>query len=183
MAQAAWEKANLTTAAQRSAARDGGRWKFLVGGVLILVAVGYMIISSTISGASFFITIDELLANPEYLGQDVRISGAVLGDTIEYDSENLTIRFTISHIPQNFDNLAVALDESVSNPNLSRIEVYIENEVKPDLLQHAAQAIVSGTLGADGVFYATELLLKCPTRLEENSVPGGVQPHMLDSEA
>src|SRR5690606_9724334 len=97
---------------------------------------------------------------PAYVGQTVRISGAVLGDTIQYDSQNLTIEFTISHIPQNFDNLAVALDESVSNSSLARLPIYIEDEVKPDLLQHAAQAIITGTLGEDGVFYATELLLK-----------------------
>jgi len=39
--------------------------------------------------------------------------------------------------------------------------------VKPDLLKHEAQAIVTGHLGADGIFYADELLLKCPTRYEE----------------
>jgi cytochrome c-type biogenesis protein CcmE len=38
---------------------------------------------------------------------------------------------------------------------------------KPDLLQEHAQAIVEGHLGADGKFYADNLLLKCPTRYEE----------------
>jgi cytochrome c-type biogenesis protein CcmE len=38
----------------------------------------------------------------------------------------------------------------------------------PDLLRHEAQAIVTGRIGADGVFYADELLLKCPTRYEED---------------
>ena len=38
----------------------------------------------------------------------------------------------------------------------------------PDLLQHEAQAIMTGRLGDDGVFYADELLLKCPSRYEES---------------
>jgi cytochrome c-type biogenesis protein CcmE len=38
---------------------------------------------------------------------------------------------------------------------------------RPDLLRHEAQAIVTGRMGEDGVFYADELLLKCPTRYEE----------------
>jgi cytochrome c-type biogenesis protein CcmE len=38
---------------------------------------------------------------------------------------------------------------------------------KPDLLRNEAQAIVTGKLNEDGVFYAEELLLKCPTRYEE----------------
>ena len=39
--------------------------------------------------------------------------------------------------------------------------------LKPDLLRNEAQAIMTGHLGAHGVFYADELLLKCPTRYEE----------------
>jgi cytochrome c-type biogenesis protein CcmE len=35
------------------------------------------------------------------------------------------------------------------------------------LLRDEAQAIMTGKMGADGVFYATELNLKCPTRFEE----------------
>jgi cytochrome c-type biogenesis protein CcmE len=38
---------------------------------------------------------------------------------------------------------------------------------KPDLLKNEAQAIVTGKVGADGVFYADELLLKCPTRYDQ----------------
>jgi cytochrome c-type biogenesis protein CcmE len=55
----------------------------------------------------------------------------------------------------------------VSNPNATRVKVHLENQVKPDLLQHESQAIVTGTLGKDGVFYATELLLKCPSRYDD----------------
>jgi cytochrome c-type biogenesis protein CcmE len=38
---------------------------------------------------------------------------------------------------------------------------------KPDLLRNEAQAIMTGHMAPDGVFYAEELLLKCPTRYEE----------------
>jgi cytochrome c-type biogenesis protein CcmE len=165
MAQATWEKVNQPQASRPR--RGGERLKFLVGGLLILGAVAYLIISNTLSGARYFITVDELLANPDYVGREVRVSGAVIGDTIQYDSENLIIDFTISNIPAEFDNLAFALHESVNAPNASRIPVRVENEVMPDLLQHEAQAILTGSLGEDGVFHATELLLKCPTRFEE----------------
>jgi cytochrome c-type biogenesis protein CcmE len=45
--------------------------------------------------------------------------------------------------------------------------------VKPDLLKDEAQAIMTGKIGADGTFTATELLLKCPSRYEE-AVPSQV---------
>jgi len=43
------------------------------------------------------------------------------------------------------------------------------------LLRNEAQAIMTGRVGEDGVFYATELLLKCPTKYEE-AVPGQANP-------
>ena len=94
-----------------------------------------------------FITVDELLDDPVYIGQTVRISGAVVGETIEYDPETLTIEFTMSNIPAEFENLALALHEAVNDPDATRIPVVVNNEVKPDLLQHEAQAILTGELG------------------------------------
>jgi cytochrome c-type biogenesis protein CcmE len=165
MAQTTWEKVNQPELSRPK--RGGERLKFLIGGLLILGAVAYLIISNTLSGARYFITVDELLANSDYVGREVRISGAVIGDSIQYDGENLIIDFTISNIPAEFDNLAFALHEAVNNPNATRLPVHVENEVMPDLLQHEAQAILTGSLDENGVFNATELLLKCPTRFEE----------------
>jgi cytochrome c-type biogenesis protein CcmE len=169
MAEASWEKAPRAQAASSPV----DRWKFLIGGVLLLAAVAYLIISGTSTGARYFITLDDLVADAAYVGQTVRISGAVLGDTIAYDSRNLIIDFTIANIPEETTDLARTLHEAVTDPEAVRIPVHIENQVMPDLLKHEAQAILTGTYGADGVFYATELLLKCPSRYEE-AVPAQV---------
>ena len=66
--------------------------------------------------------------------------------------------------------LAAALHTAVEDESRARMHVVYVG-VKPDLLRHEAQAILTGELGTDGVFYANELLLRCPTRYEE-SVPG-----------
>jgi len=61
--------------------------KFTVAGLLIVAAVVYLIVSSTGSTAHFFLTIEELRAmGEEAIGRNVTVSGAVLGDTIVYDS-------------------------------------------------------------------------------------------------
>ncbi|RMG72934.1 MAG: cytochrome c maturation protein CcmE [Chloroflexi bacterium] len=143
------------------------RLKFIIGGLLIFAAIGYLIVMGTLNNTQYFITVDELLSNPEYIGQTVRISGAVIGETIQYDSQNLIIDFTIAHIPKDTDNLAYTLYQAVQDPQAARLQVHVENQVKPDLLKNEAQAILTGTLGDDGVFYATELLLKCPSRYED----------------
>jgi cytochrome c-type biogenesis protein CcmE len=157
--------------AQKPAAR--GRVKFYAGGVLIFAAIVYLIITSTQAGAHYYLTVQELENRQvEMVGRDVRISGVVLGDSITYDSSDLTLRFTVAHIPG--DNkeitaqggLAVVLHNASIDPTLPRLDV-IYYGVKPDLLQNEAQAIMTGKLGEDGVFVANELLLKCPTKYEE----------------
>jgi cytochrome c-type biogenesis protein CcmE len=166
MAQTTWEK--VAGADEKAASvRSSGRWKFLVGGVAILAAVAYLIISGTSSGARFFISVNDLLAEERYVGQTVRVTGAVIGDTIFYDSERLLMEFTVAHIPSETPDRALALYQAVNDPEAARIPVRVEGQPRPDLLQHEAQAIMTGVLGPDGLFRATEVLFKCPSRYGE----------------
>ncbi|MCX6070310.1 MAG: cytochrome c maturation protein CcmE [Chloroflexi bacterium] len=115
------------TEEQKAKVRAGGRVKFVIGFLLMAAAVVYLIVSSTQAAAQYYLTIDELAAKGDSIrGRDLKISGAVDGDTITYDPETLTLR-----------------------------------------LRDEAQAILTGRMGDDGVFQASELLLKCPTRYEE----------------
>lgn len=147
--------------------------KFVIGGLLILGAVVFLIWSSTAATSEYFLTVDELNAKgPDVVDRNLRVSGAVIGDTIQYDPQTLTLSFEVAHVPgdqavlKDEGGLAQALHQAVIDPTRSRIKiVYIGP--KPDLLRHEAQAIVTGKLGEDGVFHADELLLKCPTKYEE----------------
>lgn len=149
------------------------RTKFILGGLLILAAVVYLIVSSTQASAEYFMTIDELNAEgPDVVGKSLRASGAVIGDSIQYDPATLTLSFEVAHVPgDNADieaqgGLAKVLHEAVIDPTRSRMQVVYQGP-KPDLLRDEAQAIMTGKLGEDGIFYAEELLLKCPTKYEE----------------
>ncbi len=165
--------ATTTAGSPSLAPRSGGRAKFLVGGLLIIGAVIYLIVTTLRSTAQYFYTVDEIQAKgATVVGKNLRASGAVLGDTIDYDPETLTIRFEVANVSNDNDDieaaggLAEVLHQAVTNPSASRMTVQYIGP-KPDLLKDEAQAIVTGKLGADGVFYADELLLKCPTRYEE----------------
>ena len=158
-------------------ASSANRTKFIIGGLLIVAAIVYLIITSTRASAQYFMTVDELAAKSgDVIGRDLRVSGAVLGDTIQYDPQSLTLRFTVAHVPgDNKDieeqgGLAEVLHAAVIDPNRSRLEVEYVGPM-PDLLRNEAQAIMTGKIGEDGVFYADELLLKCPTKYEE-ALPG-----------
>lgn len=95
-----------------------------------------------------------------------------MGDTIQYDAETLNLQFDVAHVSGDNDEieaqggLAEVLFQAVNDPSRQRITV-IYNGPKPDLLRGEAQAIMTGHIGEDNIFYADELLLKCPTRYEE----------------
>jgi cytochrome c-type biogenesis protein CcmE len=159
-----------------------GRSKFILGGLFILAAVVYLIFSSTQQSAEYFLTVDEIKAKGDsVIDRNLRLSGAVIGDSIQYDPQTLTLTFDVAHVPG--DNaeieaqggLAEVLRAAVADLTRQRITVVYVGP-RPDLLRSEAQAIMTGQLGTDGVFYADELLLKCPTKYEE-AVPEQASGH------
>jgi cytochrome c-type biogenesis protein CcmE len=150
-----------------------GKPKFVFAALLIVTAVAYLIVSSTGSTAHYFLTIEELQAmGDEAKSRNITVSGAIIGDTVAYDPSEPQVLFTIVQVPgdpeevERAGGLAKVLHDAVNNPSALRLEI-VYDDVKPDLLQHEAQAIIRGQLGDDGRFYADEVLLKCPTRYEE----------------
>ena len=93
-------------------------------------------------------------------------------------SKNLALSFTVANVPG--DNkeieaqggLAAVLHAAVIDPSRYHLKI-LYNGPKPDLLRDEAQAIMTGKMGDDGVFHASELLLKCPTKYEE-AIPSQV---------
>jgi cytochrome c-type biogenesis protein CcmE len=118
-----------------------------------------LIINGLRSASQYYLTVSELEARAASLqGRPIRLSGIVDGGTIRYDPETLYIEF--------------GLVDRVADIGKAQPLKVVYQGAKPDLLQNEAQAIVEGTLGPDGVFYAQTLLLKCPTRYEEEAARG-----------
>ena len=162
--------------------RKGNPTKFIIGGIVIVAAIVYLMVSSLQANVQYFLTVDEVLEKQqagELSGRNIRLSGAVVGDTIQYDMDTLALSFTIVHVPGDLDlieeegGLAAALHNAVIDPARSRLQV-VYYGAQPDLLQNEAQAILTGELLANGVFEADELLLKCPTKYE-GSVPDQIE--------
>jgi cytochrome c-type biogenesis protein CcmE len=152
----------------------GGQTKFIVGGVLIIAAIILLIVTNTKAGAQYFLTVDELVdRQSEMVNRDVRVSGAVIGDSIEYDTDNLILNFSVAHVPgdnkviEERGGLAAVLHQAVEDTTLNQLQVVYEG-VMPDLLRNEAQAIMTGRIDNEGIFHAEELLLKCPTKYEED---------------
>ena len=161
----------------------GNPTKFIIGGFVIVAAIVYLIVTSLSANVQYFLTVDEVLSKQnagELDGRNVRVSGAVIGDSIQYDMDDLELKFTIVHVPgdnhllEQEGGLAAALHNAVEDSSRSSLEVVHYGPI-PDLLQNEAQAILTGKLVKSGVFEADEILLKCPTKYE-GSVPEQTGP-------
>jgi cytochrome c-type biogenesis protein CcmE len=132
---------------QRKAANKN--LKFIIGGFLVIALVVVLIVQATMSTGAYYLTVAELEAKGETMvGERVRVSGAVVPDSEVWEPKEMTLRFSIS------DESGKPLPIVFYGP-------------RPDNFQRAAEAIVEGELLADGSFKANTLLLKCPSRYEE----------------
>src|SRR5512135_1813215 len=165
MTEASWEKSNAAIKVHTPA-----RARFAVVGVLLLGAMAFLLLTGTISGSRYFITVNDLLNRPELAGQTVKVSGAVIGNTIRFDANTKTIYFTVAHVTddaaalEKAGGLAQVLENAVNDPTAKHLQVAVPNQAMPDLLKDQAQAILTGKLLSNGVFQADELLLKCPSK-------------------
>jgi len=140
------EAIDLSSHSSRAARRN--RIKFLLGGSIIALAVGYLIITATQSTAAYFFTIGELYARGSAVyDRYVRVSGKVTHDAIDFDARELVLRFQI-------------VDE-----HGQRLPVVFYGP-KPDQLRPDAEAILEGRFDGQ-LFTAQNILLKCPSKYEE----------------
>ena len=118
-------------------------------------------------------TVSELLVKKDNaIDKQLRISGAVIGESIEFDEGSGQLSFIIADVPADYETveqqggLAIVLENAVNDPNRAQIQSVFVG-AQPELLRNMAQAIIIGELHSDGIFYADEILLKCPSRYEE----------------
>ena len=115
--------------------------RFLIGGVIILAALGYIIYGGMRQALVYFKMPSELRAEEKSLqGKFVRMGGMVVQGSMEKDLQKLTYRFQLTDGTTNFP-------------------VYFQG-VPPDMFVEGKGAVVEGRLGPDGVFHATTIMAK-----------------------
>lgn len=126
----------------------------IVIGLLLFCVIGLMV-WATINTGAYYMTVDEALApDAVQLGQPVRVNGIVVGDSEEWNPEELTLKFRI-------------YDENAPDESGNQLAVVITGKPRPDNFQRAVSAIVEGEIQPDGTLQASKVMLKCPSRYEE----------------
>jgi cytochrome c-type biogenesis protein CcmE len=125
---------------------SGKRLKFLIGGLVVALVVGYLIFSAARGSAAYYLTIDELQQQGSAV-RNVRVAGFVVGESIVWEPRDLHLAFELT-------------DESGQLP-------VVYSGARPDMFRDQAEVVVEGKMGPDGVFEARTMLLKCPSKYEE----------------
>ena len=126
-------------------------WSFVVAGVLIAGAVVYLIFANTTASAAYYMTIQELRACHTCAGKIVRIAGTVQQGSIVRDDKTQSISFTL-----------------VDSKNTLPVTYA---GIVPDIFRADVTVVVEGTLPASGIFHASTLLTKCPSKFQ-SATPG-----------
>jgi len=128
--------------------RSAKQAKFLAGGAVVILIIAYLIFSSMQGATAAYLTVREVKAAAPS-DRLVRVSGTVVGDTIDWDAHNVVLRFELAD-------------------DTGRLLVVYKG-VRPDMLRDGATATAEGKMGPDGTFQATQILLKCPSKYEEKA--------------
>jgi cytochrome c-type biogenesis protein CcmE len=125
------------------------RKKFLIGGLIVFLAIGYLGYMGFGASATYYYSVGELLeqGNSVY-GENVRVNGQVAPGSVEQEPGGFTLRFTIADV-----------DGGKSLP-------VVYQGVVPDAFQVGNEVVVEGQLNSDGIFQAHTLMVKCPSKYE-----------------
>ncbi len=139
-----------TLAPEPRAKRRAPRWGFIIAGLAIIAAVIYLVVANTGTSAEYYMTIHELRDCSSCAGQSVRVAGFVSKDGVTKIDNNQAISFNIT-------------DNTLAMPVMYR-------GIVPDTVKAGTQVVVEGHL-LNGVFQATTLLAKCPSKFQA-ATPG-----------
>ena len=148
-----WEGPIPSSLARR---RSGLKPQFLVAGLILIGVILALIVYGFTTAKAYWLTVDEVMQQGDALvSQRLRVNGVVVDGSENWNAEQVTLRFMI---------------EDEESPDHQLPVVYYEP--RPDNFHRAASVIAEGELLDDGTFQADVLLLKCPSRYEED--PQGI---------
>ena len=130
----------------------GHRLRFIVLGLAVAVAVGFMVYAAFPSNTQYFLTVDEFMAGEEYQdGQMLRVSGKLVADSFmrEEGSTQSYFRLTSSVEP--------------AHPQVTASYV----GVMPDLFFNPhSEIVLEGRYTPEEVFQTDHILVKCPSKYQ-----------------
>ena len=123
------------------------RIAFIIVGLASLGIAAFLAAQAFRSNLVFFYSPSEVIAKAAPVNKTFRVGGLVENGTLQRDNDGLTVRFTVT-------------DTAKSIP-------VIYKGILPDLFKEGKGCVAQGHVGADGIFYADQVLAKH----DENYMP------------
>ena len=120
---------------------------FIVAGLAALGIAAALVLSAFQENLVFFFSPSQVVAKQAPLNKPFRVGGLVEAGTLKRDPDGLTVHFTVT-------------DTAKSIP-------VVYKGILPDLFKEGKGCVAQGRVGADGVFYADQVLAKH----DENYMP------------
>lgn len=119
--------------------------KFIIGGLILLIAAGYLGYTGFANSAIYYYTVSEFAVQESSADSvNVRVNGEVVDNSIDKEAGGLTLRFIIA---EGGETLPV-----------------IYQGIVPDAFMDGADVVIEGQLNPAGVFQADTILAKCPSK-------------------
>ncbi|HEX7474376.1 MAG TPA: cytochrome c maturation protein CcmE [Dehalococcoidales bacterium] len=133
------------------------RKKFLIGGIVILVAIGALGFIALRGAATYYYTVSEILSKSSTLnGQTIRVAGPVAVNSLQQvESTGNSVEFVM----QDRDN------------SQFRLTINYQGSL-PDAFKEGQDAVVEGQLTSTGDFAATQIIVKCPSKYQPQGQNG-----------
>lgn len=113
---------------------------FIIAGLAGLGIAVALVLSAFQENLVFFFSPSQVAAKEAPIGRTFRVGGLVQAGTVQRDSDGLTVRFVVT-------------DTAQSIP-------VVYKGILPDLFKEGKGCVAQGKVGADGVFYADQVLAK-----------------------
>ena len=121
--------------------------KFLIGGLIIVLAIAYLAYTGLENSTTYYYTVSELMEQTGITdGENVKVNGRVVGGSVEQDTEERILRFTI-----------IDVEGEKSLP-------VVYQGVVPDTFTPGSEVVLEGYLDSAGVFQANNILAKCASK-------------------
>ncbi len=121
--------------------------RFLIGGIIVFLAIGYLGFMGFQSSATYYYTVSEFIEQGDSIyGENIRVNGQVASGSVEQESAGRMLKFTIVDV-EGKESLPV-----------------VYQGVVPDTFKVGNEVVVEGRLNSDGIFQAHTLMPKCPSK-------------------
>ena len=129
--------------------------RFLLGGVLLAAAVGYLMYTAVSETSVYYMTIEEFVSKKDALANEgVRVAGRVRDGSVQWEPKSLNLQFALADFKSPDEGVPVRY-----------------TGILPDMFGDGRDVIVEGKYGNDGVFQAHTILTSCPSKYEPKPAP------------